>query len=188
MTTAAATLLPLSHLTPLLCSSFLLPYSCLPPLPSPTFTMLVRTLCWPIQSVVAAAALAITPLSVAVPWLMRKGRFRNDNPRECQESPAAVATLPAWVRRARNAHYNNVESLGFYASGVAVAIIAGVNPVLIGRLATQYIWSRALYNVVYIVGEERIKTRGYLRSAVFFAGCVPPPVRLWLEAAAAATV
>lgn len=150
--------------------------------------MLVRALRWPIQSVVAAAALAITPLSVAVPWLMRKGRFRNDNPRECQESPAAVATLPAWVCRARNAHYNNLESLGLYASGVAMAIMAGVNPVLIGRLATQYIWSRAVYNVVYIAGEERIKTRGYLRSVIFLAGCVPPPVRLWLEAAAAATM
>lgn len=149
--------------------------------------MLVHALRWPIQSVVAAAALAITPLTVAIPWLMRKGRFNNANPRECQESPAAVATLPAWVRRARNAHYNNLESLGFYASGVAMAIVAGVNPVLIGRLATQYIWSRILYNVVYIAGEERIKTRGYLRSLVFLAGCVPPPVRLWLEAAAAST-
>lgn len=102
--------------------------------------------------------------------------------------PPAVATLPAWVRRARNAHYNNLESLGLYASGVAMAIMAGVNPVLIGRLATQYIWSRAVYNVVYIAGEERIKTRGYLRSVIFLAGCVPPPVRLWLEAAAAATM
>lgn len=55
-------------------------------------------------------------------------------------------------------------------------------------LATQYVWSRAVYNVVYIAGEERIKTRGYLRSVIFLAGCVPPPVRLWLEAAAAATM
>lgn len=150
--------------------------------------MLGRALRWPIQSVVAASALAFAPVAAVVPWLMRKGPFNNANPRAIHEAPDAAVTLPAWVRRARNAHFNNLESLGLYASGVAMAIMAGVNPVLIGRLATQYIWSRAVYNVVYVAGEERIKTQGFIRTAVFWAGCVPPPVRLWLEAAAAATV
>lgn len=150
--------------------------------------MLVRALRWPIQSVLAATALAFSPVAAVVPWLVRKGPFNNANPRECHEAPDAAVTLPAWVRRARNAHFNNLESLGLYASGVAMAIMAGVNPVTIGRLATQYIWSRAFYNFVYVAGEERIKTQGFLRTAIFWAGCVPPPVRLWLEAAAAATV
>lgn len=150
--------------------------------------MLVRALRWPIQSVLAASALAFSPIVAAVPWLIRKGPFNNTNPRECHERPDAAVILPGWVRRARNAHFNNLESLGVYASGIAMAIMAGVNPVVIGRLATQYICSRALYNVVYVAGEERIKTKGFLRTAIFWAGCVPPPVRLWLEAAAAATV
>ncbi|GAB0491306.1 hypothetical protein MMPV_002558 [Pyropia vietnamensis] len=150
--------------------------------------MLVRALRWPIQSVLAASALAFSPIVAAVPWLMRKGRFNNANPRECLEAPDAAVTIPGWVRRARNAHFNNLESLGLYAGGVAMAIQAGVSPVIIGRLATQYVLSRAFYNIVYVAGEERIKTRGFLRSAVFWLGCVPPPVRLWIEAAAAATV
>jgi len=150
--------------------------------------MLDKARRWPIQPVLAAGALALSPLIAVVPYLQRKGTFRNDNPRECQESAAAVAELPAWALRARNAHNNNLEMLGYYAAGIVVAITAGVSPAVIAARATEYIAGRALYNVVYVAGEAKIKTRGYLRSAVFFLGCVAPATRLWVSAAAEATL
>eukprot|EP00168_Porphyra_purpurea_P006937 TRINITY_DN1851_c1_g1_i1.p2 TRINITY_DN1851_c1_g1~~TRINITY_DN1851_c1_g1_i1.p2 ORF type:complete len:173 (+),score=59.32 TRINITY_DN1851_c1_g1_i1:68-520(+) len=150
--------------------------------------MLVKALRWPIQSVLAAGALAFSPLFSIVPYVQRKGTFRNANPRECQQSPEAVAELPPWVLRARNAHNNNLEMLGFYAAGIVVAITAGVSPAVIAARATEYVGGRAVYNVVYVAGEAKIKTRGYLRTAVFFLGCLAPAARLWLSAAAEATL
>eukprot|EP00168_Porphyra_purpurea_P006938 TRINITY_DN1851_c1_g1_i2.p1 TRINITY_DN1851_c1_g1~~TRINITY_DN1851_c1_g1_i2.p1 ORF type:complete len:221 (+),score=26.47 TRINITY_DN1851_c1_g1_i2:68-664(+) len=148
--------------------------------------MLVKALRWPIQSVLAAGALAFSPLFSIVPYVQRKGTFRNANPRECQQSPEAVAELPPWVLRARNAHNNNLEMLGFYAAGIVVAITAGVSPAVIAARATEYVGGRAVYNVVYVAGRPRSRPGATCgRPSSFWGawrrrrgcGCRPPQRR-----------
>jgi len=136
---------------------------------------------WPLQSVLVATGLAMSPLVASVGWAMRSGRFSNALPRTSQTAP----DVPPFVARARAAHANNLETLGLYAGGIAAALATGVAPAKAGALATQYVVGRVAYNVLYVGGEAWCGTGGYLRSVVYAGLCLGPTLRLWLEAARA---
>eukprot|EP00170_Pyropia_yezoensis_P007027 contig_28655_g7049 len=141
--------------------------------------MLTPEHAWPLQSVLVATGLAMSPLVASVGWAMRSGRFSNALPRTSQ----MAADVPPFVARARAAHANNLETLGLYAGGMAAGVAAGVPPGVLGRLATSYVVGRAAYNVLYVGGEAWCRTGGYARSAVYATLCLGPCLRLWAAAA-----
>lgn len=134
---------------------------------------------WPLQSVLVATGLAMTPLVASVGWAIRSGRFSNALPRTSQ----TAADVPPFVARARAAHANNLETLGLYAGGIAAGVAAGVPAATLGRLATQYVVGRVAYNVLYVGGEAWCGTGGYVRSAVYGGLCLGSCLRLWAAAA-----
>lgn len=93
------------------------------------------------------------------------GKFDNTNPRE---KDAQVASLPKEYQglavRLASCHNNQLETLGYYAAGVAVAVAVRVPPDTLAKLTGFYIKSRIAYTLAYAMPQVG---KGVLRSLTF---------------------
>lgn len=94
------------------------------------------------------------------------------DPRSFKTLVAADKSLPPLVRdrilRAENAMLNGAENLGLFAAAVAVGNSAGLDVGLLNWLALVYVFSRSVYDPVYIYNDTARSVP--LRSAVFAVG------------------
>ena len=72
------------------------------------------------------------------------------------------------VQRAEGAQYNGFESLGFFASAVVAANVAGVPAQTLNLLSGGYLVNRIVYNLIYInntsEGMANIRSLAWLAS------------------------
>ncbi|EPQ26103.1 uncharacterized protein PFL1_06311 [Pseudozyma flocculosa PF-1] len=117
----------------------------------------------------AAWALAIAPHFYAVS--LSKGKFTNSSPRQYLadiiKKENKTADDKKYVR-AEAANANGFENLAFFASAVIAGNIAGVPAHELNALSFGYLFSRAIFNYLYITVED--ETKATLRSASFLAG------------------
>lgn len=131
-----------------------------------------------LASVPMAAGLAYFPHIAKVFILRYHGVHRRTHPRESVSTKSlAVDEL---VGRLKNAHFNQLESLGVYAGGIAAATAMGVSPDIVKHYAMMYVVSRAAYIVVYALPQGIFS---FGRSGTFVAAWYAI-VKLWLAGAA----
>lgn len=121
-----------------------------------------------IWSVPIAAGLAYAPVFARAFVISRfGGKLDNTRPRDID---AQVSNTPEHVRelagRLKASHANQLETLGLYAAGVAIAVAVRVPPPELARLTGWYIKSRLAYNLAYAAPQIG---GGALRSLTFFA-------------------
>jgi uncharacterized MAPEG superfamily protein len=98
-------------------------------------------------------------LCLAIPFIYGTGRFlqpggigwaagnrENDLP------------VPAWTRRAVQAHQNMVENIGPFAILVLVAHISGKANAITALGSTIFFWGRVTHLVVYVLGLVYVRT------------------------------
>ncbi len=83
-------------------------------------------------------------------------RYNNRNPRQWQ------ARLEGMPQRAHAAHLNSFEALPIFAAAVLAALHAGVEPVLLDRLALAFVALRLGYGLAYLADVH------WLRSLLWF--------------------
>lgn len=120
-----------------------------------------------IWSVPIAWGLSAVPFVARAVLLHLKGKMDNTKPRRRE---AETVSLPTEYRdlaiRLLNCHANQLESLGYYAAGVAVAVAVKVPAETLVKLTGLYIKSRLAYNLAYTMPQV---AGGLLRSASFVA-------------------
>lgn len=120
-----------------------------------------------IRSIPIAWGLSFLPFAARAILLKLKGKLDNSKPRRRE---AETASLPVEYQnlatRWANCHANQLETLGYYAAGVAVAIAVKVPPETLVKLTSLYIKSRLAYNLAYTMPQV---AGGFLRSACFVA-------------------
>ncbi|KPM40642.1 hypothetical protein AK830_g5902 [Neonectria ditissima] len=125
---------------------------------------------------------AALPHAYAV--LSSRAHFDNANPFNHAESLAASETLDKvkqqCLLRAKAASGNGFETLGFYASGVAAANVAGVDVRALNVLTMGYVATRVAYNVTYIWLQKN-RRLARLRSVLWVSG-IGLVVTLWIKA------
>lgn len=137
-----------------------------------------------IMSVPKAAALAYAPTFVRT-FIIRRfgGKMDNAKPRDVD---AQIRDLPKHLQeittRLKNCHFNQLETLGLYAGGVAVCLAVKVDHETLVKLTTHYLKSRLGFTLAYASPQV---ANGALRSLCFIAALITI-IRLY--SAAAATV
>mmetsp|Transcript_30042 Transcript_30042/g.73185 ORF Transcript_30042/g.73185 Transcript_30042/m.73185 type:complete len:147 (+) Transcript_30042:350-790(+) len=134
-------------------------------------------LVWAFKSVPWAIGLAYSPVFFRVA-VQAANKLQNVEPRK-NPVPDGLAS------RAHACHMNQLETLPLYCGGIVAAAFAGVAPSVVATQASIYIIGRALYVLVYLVGENRLPTKGYLRSAIFGTAVLGNTIMLWTNAAQA---
>lgn len=142
-----------------------------------------------ILSVPVATFLAYAPMAVRKLILARFNKFDNANPRKdpltpdttsssSSSSPSSSssqknkgdAVIPKETRellhRLKSSHENQLETLGLYAGGVAVAIAVRANPDTLLQLTRWYVKSRLAYSLAYAAPQVG---NGILRRLSFIA-------------------
>lgn len=122
----------------------------------------------------AASAIWSVPLAWGISFLPHiartvlvsvKGKMDNTNPRD---KAGQIASLPKEYQglavRLASCHNNQLESLGYYAAGVAVAVAVRVPPETLAKLTGFYIKSRIAYTFAYAMPQVG---KGVLRSLTF---------------------
>jgi uncharacterized MAPEG superfamily protein len=71
------------------------------------------------------------------------------------------AEFTGWVGRAHRAHRNMLENLVLFAALVLVAHAAGVSNAMTVLGAQLFLWGRAAYAVIYIVGIPYLRTAAW---------------------------
>ena len=136
-----------------------------------------------IWSVPAACALAYAPVFIRGYFVVKYGKADNTKPRDTE---LQTAKMPPHIKdltvRLRNSHLNQLETLGFYAAGVAVAVAVKVPPETLSMYTSLYLKSRFAFNLAY-AGPQVAK--GILRSLAWGASLVSA---IMVYAAAANTV
>eukprot|EP00180_Rhodochaete_pulchella_P002181 Plantae.Rhodophyta-Rhodochaete_pulchella.ctg3283.p1 GENE.Plantae.Rhodophyta-Rhodochaete_pulchella.ctg3283~~Plantae.Rhodophyta-Rhodochaete_pulchella.ctg3283.p1 ORF type:complete len:146 (+),score=13.34 Plantae.Rhodophyta-Rhodochaete_pulchella.ctg3283:345-782(+) len=132
-------------------------------------------LAWAFQTVPIAVVLAYLPFFVKT-FCQLGSNFSGVAPRK-NPVPDGLAF------RADGCHANQLEMLPLYCSGILAATMAGVDSAIIAMYATRYVVARILYIVVYLTGEEKLPTKGLLRTTLWAFGCLSPSIMLWTEAA-----
>lgn len=133
------------------------------------------------MSVPVATFLAYAPIVARKLILGKYGEHDNTKPRE---EPLVKATsesdsnsnsegkqgipehIHGIVTRLKSCHCNQLEMLGLYAGGIAIAIAVRVQPETLTRLTSWYIKSRIAYTLAYAAPQI---AGGALRSAAFIA-------------------
>ena len=80
-----------------------------------------------------------------------------------------LAEFTGWVGRAHRAHRNMLESLVLFAALVLVAHAAGRENAMTALGAQLFLWGRAAYAVIYLVGIPYLRTAAW---TVAFVGLV----------------
>ncbi|KAK5457043.1 hypothetical protein LTS15_004824 [Exophiala xenobiotica] len=107
-------------------------------------------------------------------------KFDRVNPRTLLSALKANRTIDSSVKqriaRVEGAQLNGFENLGFFAGSVVAANAAGVDVRYLNALSMIYIFSRALYTVLYISGVS-----GFMRGGPFYAGLIAA-ITLYIKA------
>lgn len=94
-----------------------------------------------------------------------KGKLDNGNPRDhskqTETMPKAYQEL---CKRLAASHYNQLETLGYFAAGVAVAVAMRVPESTLASLTGWYVKSRIAYNITYALPQY---ANGVPRSMAF---------------------
>jgi uncharacterized MAPEG superfamily protein len=111
-----------------------------------------------LQLLVCAVALTVIQIVVAIVGTLSQAGLpwaagNRDTPME----------FTGWVGRAHRAHRNTLENLLLFAVLVLVAHVAGRENAMTALGAQIFLWSRAAYAVIYLLGLP------YLRTAAWFA-------------------
>ncbi|KAG7107526.1 hypothetical protein HYQ45_007598 [Verticillium longisporum] len=85
-----------------------------------------------------------------------------------------------------NTSANGFEALGYYAGGVVVANVAGVDASTINILSLAYVASRVFYTLIYVVLQANRKFAP-LRTLVWFMGQIVTVTLLFKAAGALST-
>lgn len=129
-----------------------------------TFHAMAHTAIW---SVPAAWGLSMAPLIARVILVKTKGRFDHATPRDHISQIAKMPpSLQQLAARLAASHNNQLETLGYYAGAIAVAVAVRVPPHALARLAGMYIKSRIAYNLAYAAPQV---ANGALRGVSFIA-------------------
>ncbi|KIX06169.1 uncharacterized protein Z518_04143 [Rhinocladiella mackenziei CBS 650.93] len=122
-------------------------------------------------TVPVAWLLCIAPHIYAVKLYDRispKHEFDKVNPRSLlptlESNPDIDTSTKRRIARAEAAQWNGFENLGFFAASVVAANVSGMEIFWVNSLSLAYIFSRVLFNVLYIKGVS-----GWVRSSVFHA-------------------
>ncbi|CRK05997.1 hypothetical protein BN1723_001660 [Verticillium longisporum] len=103
------------------------------------------------------------------------------NPRSLQQRLKDDKTLDK-----PNTSANGFEALGYYAGGVVVANVAGVDASTINILSLAYVASRVFYTLIYVVLQANRKFAP-LRTLVWFMGQIVTVTLLFKAAGALST-
>eukprot|EP00177_Eucheuma_denticulatum_P001028 GFKZ01001875.1.p1 GENE.GFKZ01001875.1~~GFKZ01001875.1.p1 ORF type:complete len:146 (-),score=12.59 GFKZ01001875.1:1081-1518(-) len=118
-----------------------------------------------IWSVPIAWGISSLPFVARAILISVKGKLDNSNPRD---RDAQVASLPKEYQglavRLASSHTNQLETLGYYAAGVAVAVAVRVPPETLAKLTGFYIKSRIAFTLAYAMPQV---AKGALRSLTF---------------------
>lgn len=105
-------------------------------------------------------------------------KFDRVNPRTLLSAPKANRMIDSSTKqriaRAEGAQLNGFENLGFFAGSVVAANAAGVNVRWLNALSMIYLFSRALYAVLYIKGVSRIPRGGPFHAALMSVSVAHP--------------
>lgn len=134
-----------------------------------------------IWSVPAAFVVAAAPAVARVALLLRRGgSMDNRAPRDRAGQVKGLSPSDAALAaRLLAAHHNQLETLGYFAGGVAVAVAARVPPPELSRLAGAYVAARVAYVTAYAAPQV---AHGAVRTATFFAAMAS----IWMLYGAAA--
>ena len=77
-----------------------------------------------------------------------------------------VGDCTGWVGRAQRAHRNMLENLVLFAALVLVAHAAGRENATTALGAQVFLWARAAYAVIYIIGIPWLRTAAWAVSIV----------------------
>jgi uncharacterized MAPEG superfamily protein len=76
-----------------------------------------------------------------------------------------IPELPGWPGRARRAHRNMIENMVLFAPLIVIADIAGRDNSMTQLGAQLFLWARAAYAVIYLVGIPYLRTLAWCVSA-----------------------
>lgn len=125
-------------------------------------------------SVPAAWILCALPHLYAAGLYSRTTRKRFDNraPRSLTAKLEADQTIDKATKgriiRAEGAQQNGFENVGLFAAAVVAGNVAGLAPGTLNVLCGAYLFSRAVYNLVYINGDTAAMAA--TRTAIFTTG------------------
>lgn len=137
-----------------------------------------------ILSVPIAAGLAYAPHFMRAFLCAVKSKMNNKFPRDHDLQHKSLSPSDRQLaERLANSHKNQLETLGFYAAGIAVAVASRVPVPQLNMLAGVYVGARVAFSVAYAAPQV---ANGAIRSLSFVA-CLGTIVKIWLAAAAAAS-
>lgn len=123
-----------------------------------------------IWSVPVAWGLAYLPIAVRAIVVGRFGKLNNSKPRDIDGQTSKMPDqMKELADRLRSCHLNQIETLGYYAAGVAVAVAAHVPAANLVRLTGLYIKSRIAYSFAYAAPQV---ANGALRTIAFVSAMV----------------
>ena len=95
---------------------------------------------------------AVMPVILAAYAKLSVKGYDNNNPREF------LAKLDGRAKRANFAHMNAFEAFPFFAAGVIIAYLAGVDPLKIDVLSMAFIAFRIIYSLCYIFDKSVLRS------------------------------
>jgi uncharacterized MAPEG superfamily protein len=117
-----------------------------------------------LQLLVCAVALTVIQATAAVVGTLSQAGL----PWAASNRDVAM-DFTGWVGRAHRAHRNMLESLVLFAALVLVAHAASRENAMTVLGAQIFIWSRAAYAVIYLVGLPYLRTAAWLAAFVGLA-------------------
>jgi uncharacterized MAPEG superfamily protein len=115
-----------------------------------------------LQLLVCAVALTVIQLTVAI-----VGSITQVGMPTLMGNRDGMAEFTGWVGRAHRAHRNMLENLVLFAALVLVAHAAGRENGMTALGAQLFIWARAAFAVIYLIGIPYLRTAAW---TVAFAG------------------
>ena len=109
-----------------------------------------------LQLLVCAVALTVIQVVVAV-----VGSITQVGMPPLMGNREGLAEFTGWVGRAHRAHRNMLESLVLFATLVLVAHAAGISNSMTALGAQLFIWGRAAFAVIYIIGIPYLRTAAW---------------------------
>ena len=109
-----------------------------------------------LQLLVCAVALTVIQVVVAV-----VGSITQVGMPPLMGNRESLAEFTGWVGRAHRAHRNMLESLVLFATLVLVAHAAGISNSMTALGAQLFIWGRAAFAVIYIIGIPYLRTAAW---------------------------
>ena len=117
-----------------------------------------------LQLLVCAVALTVVQVVVAL-----LGSITQVGMPPLMGNREGLAEFTGWVGRAHRAHRNMLENLVLFAALVLVAHAAGISNAMTVLGAQLFLWGRAAFAVIYIIGIPYLRTAAW---TVALAGLV----------------